>query len=172
MVELEMLNLIIMLYEKVSVGFQDFTWRTLARFAGRVRWGRSVCPCLPRPHRSDHVAGPAADSEHQSAEECTHTCTHFRITRTPCTLWSPNITKFHGRNGAQLLEHMLDRRKATLPWSPLNQQSQLSRTWEESLGDLAKNSSAWASIHKNPDPRSVQRFKRSPGKSNMPHACP
>lgn len=35
-VQLEMFNLIIMLHEKVSMGFQSFTLRTLAVFASRV----------------------------------------------------------------------------------------------------------------------------------------
>lgn len=55
-VGLETLNLIIMPDEKVSLGFQGSTWRMLARFAGRVRQGGSVCPGLPRPHCSDHKA--------------------------------------------------------------------------------------------------------------------
>lgn len=55
-VKLKMFNLIIMLFEKVSMGFQCFTLRMLTLFAGRVTQGESVCPSLPCPHHSDHMS--------------------------------------------------------------------------------------------------------------------
>lgn len=85
-VKLEMFNLIIMLHEKVSVGFQSFTLRMLTLFADGVKWGEAVGPGLPCPHRSDHMSQGQQQTVcfRKQMNVCTYA--HMRIyldTRTP-----------------------------------------------------------------------------------------
>lgn len=65
MVKLEMFNLIIMFHEKVSVGTQSYTLRTLTLFADRVTEGESVCPGLSWTRCSDHMSrGQQQSTDH------------------------------------------------------------------------------------------------------------
>lgn len=70
-VKLEMFNLIIMLHEKVSMGFQSCTLRMLTLFAGRVKIESVSLLGWLRPHHSDHIL--------QAETICNNKCIHVHI---------------------------------------------------------------------------------------------
>lgn len=141
-----MFNLIIMLHEKVSVGFQCFTLRMLTLFAGRVTWGESVCLGLPCPHHFDHITGQTVCFRKQmNTHTHRHTHTHFRHTEIACNFWSSNNSKFDDRNGMLLLEFTLDRKKILLLYSNLKQQISIHLRPGIEPYDIFKNTCVWAS---------------------------
>lgn len=68
-VKLEMFNLIIMFHEKVSVGTQSCTLRTLTLFADRVTHRESVCPGMSWTHCSYHMSLGQQQNSRPCAQE-------------------------------------------------------------------------------------------------------
>lgn len=116
-----MFNLIIMLREKVSVGFQSCTLRTCAVFAGRGETGRRGLPRLARPHHSDHMSGGQQRTVcfGKQRDACAHlyarTQLDARIAARTCG--SQSTSKFDGGKSGPSLACSLNGTKTVFPYN-------------------------------------------------------
>ena len=88
----------------------------LILFAGRVKWGGSVCPGSPCPHCPDHMSRGQQQAVcfRRQTNARIHTYTHTHI---PCTFRSQNTSKFNDRNSRPWLVCSLDKTKTMLLWN-------------------------------------------------------